>query len=85
MPRAKRATPAERRIYLNHIRRLQERNRVLGEMLAVERIARQSAWAWYMKRAQSRAWLLTDYMLLHAGKVGIVLLTILHLEADAKQ
>jgi hypothetical protein len=34
VPRAKRAKPAERRVYLNHIRRLQERNRVLGEMHA---------------------------------------------------
>jgi hypothetical protein len=64
MPRAKRATPAERRMYLNHIRRLQERNRVLGEMLAAERIARQGAYAWYMKRLRSRLWSMFDLMLM---------------------
>lgn len=84
MPRAKRAKPAERRIYLNHIRRLQERNRVLAEMLADERTARRSAYKWYAKRLNSHVWILMDYMLMHAGKVGLVLLAILHYEGRGR-
>lgn len=56
-------TKTERRTYLNHIKRLQERNRVLAEMLAVERIARRQAYAWYMQRLRSRVWFVFDLML----------------------
>jgi hypothetical protein len=74
----------ERRIYLNHIRRLQERSRMLGEMLAQERIARQHAYRWYSKRLQSPLSIIIDVMLLHGGKIGIILLSLLHLDAHKK-
>lgn len=72
------------RIYLNHIRRLEARNRVLAEMLAVERIYRQQAYAWYSKRLRSRFLGLLDMALMNAGKVGIAVLALLHLEAFKK-
>jgi hypothetical protein len=74
----------ERRTYLNHIRRLQERNLILGQMLAQERIAKQHAYAWYYKRLRSRFWSLMDLMLLRAGKAGVLVLAAFHLKAFKK-
>jgi hypothetical protein len=58
--RERKVTETERRTYLNHIRRLEARNFVLGQMLAQERLARQNAYAWYSKRLRSRLWWMVD-------------------------
>lgn len=50
----KRPTKTERRVYLKHIARLEERNRVLAEMLVEERKMRRAAYGWYRGRLRSR-------------------------------
>lgn len=52
------------RVYLNHVRRLQARNRELAEMLAEERILRRQAYEWYEQRLMSRLWLLMDAVMI---------------------
>lgn len=74
----------ERRVYINHLRRQHDRIRILGEMLAAERIARQQAYGWYAKRLQSRVWGMFDLMLMYSGKAGTLALALLHLNANAK-
>lgn len=56
----------ERRIYMNHIRRLQAENRVLREVLAVERVNRQIAFIKYWQRIRSRWYSTMDMLLLFA-------------------
>lgn len=51
----------QERIYLNHIRRLQEDNRVLSEMLVMERKARIADRQWYRNRVKSPLYLLIDF------------------------
>jgi hypothetical protein len=41
----------------NHIARLQERNRVLAEMLAEERELRCHAYKWYIEKLNSKFWM----------------------------
>lgn len=52
-----RRKPKRVRVYHNHIRRLQEQNRLLSEMLAQERKLRKEAYAWYQRRLDGKFWL----------------------------
>jgi hypothetical protein len=54
----------DRRVYLNHIRRLQEQNRLLAEMLTDERAYRKRAYDWYRGRLRHRWSWIVDIMLL---------------------
>lgn len=62
----------ERQNYLNHIRRLQFENKVLRTVVAQERLRRQAAFGWYVKKLRSRWCWITDFMLLHAGYTGLI-------------
>lgn len=52
--------------YLNQIRRLQERNRLLAECLADERRLRKRAYKYYMDRLRSRFLRFMDMVMLVA-------------------
>lgn len=54
----------ERSCYLNHIRRLQVENAVLRGVVAQERLRRQAAWGWYVRKLESRMMWLFDAMML---------------------
>ncbi|KKL07765.1 hypothetical protein LCGC14_2582710 [marine sediment metagenome] len=43
-----------RRAYIKHIRRLQSENRILVQVIAEERTARQAAYSWYSKKLNSK-------------------------------
>lgn len=60
---------SEREVYLRHIARLQEQNRLLAEVVATERRARKQAYAWYFNRLRSRFWFIVDYILMSQGKL----------------
>jgi hypothetical protein len=60
---------AEREHYIRHIKRLQEQNRLLAEVIASERKARKGAYAWYFNRLQSKFWFVVDYMLWSQGSL----------------
>ncbi len=50
------------RIYLTHIQRLQDRNRLLAECLADERRLRKNAYAHYQRRIDSKFFWCIDVM-----------------------
>jgi hypothetical protein len=50
----------EKQIYIKQIKRLQRQNAILAEVIAEERCLRQKAYAWYMKRLNSRFMWLFD-------------------------
>lgn len=54
--------PLERQIYLRHIKRLQEQNRLLAEVIASERKLRKQAYSWYLRRLQSKWWSVIDIL-----------------------
>ena len=60
----------ERTVYLKHIERLQERNRLLSEVLADERRLRKAAYKWYEGRLRSRLWWFIDLMLMASRDKG---------------
>lgn len=52
-------TDAQRWNYTRQIKRLQTENRILRSVVAEERLRRQAAFGWYVKRLNSRlAWML---------------------------
>ncbi len=54
----------ERENYLHHIRRLQAENTILRGVVAQERLRRQAAWGWYVKKLNSRVMWMFDMMML---------------------
>jgi len=53
-----------RNAYINQIKRLQERNNLLAEVLSEERKLRKNAYSWYMKRLGNKFLWIFDYILL---------------------